>query len=94
MYFLMSRRAALLLWTLVFVSALLVVLVSHNARCSFVRLQSLLDATASFDVEWGRLLIEKSSSSSYSRLESVARDRLQMIIPEGDQLVTLKEEAR
>lgn len=85
-----SSRFGVLMWVLVFVSALAVVLVTHYSRGHFIEWQDLLSDAESLDVEWGQLLLEKSSSSSYSKLEGVAKNSLHMSSPEGEHLVLLK----
>jgi cell division protein FtsL len=89
---LQSMKLTVALWLLVLASAFAVVYVSHTARNAFIEWQALLDAAQSADVEWGRLLIEKSSSSSYSRLEGLAKEQLHMSVPTGERMILLKPE--
>lgn len=85
-----SKKTMLWLWLSVFIAALAVVYSSHKAREAFVVWQQQLSDAEQYEVEWGRLLLEKSSSAAYSKLQWVAEQRLQMQVPEGEQLVLVK----
>ena len=85
-----SVKFSVALWVLVGVSAFAVILSSFNSRQSFFEWQALLKQAQGFDVEWGQLLIEKSSLASYSRLEDVAKDELKMTAPKTDRIIVVQ----
>lgn len=85
-----SKKTMLWLWLAVFITALSVVYSSHKAREAFVVWQQQLADAEQFEVEWGRLLLEKSSSAAYGKLQWIAEQRLHMQVPEGEQLVFVK----
>ena len=83
-----------LLWLLVVCSALAVIYMTHLSRNAFVETQRLSKQADDYDVEWGRLLIERSSSSSISRIEGIATDQLGMAVPNANRVIVLQEDAK
>jgi cell division protein FtsL len=53
----------------------------HESRKQFTQLQSLIAERDNFEVEWGKLKIEQSTWSTHSRVEQLARDKMQMLNP-------------
>jgi cell division protein FtsL len=86
-----SLRLTIILWLLVLISAIAVVYMTHISRAAFITTQDLYDQAQAFDVEWGRLLIERSNSSSITRLENIASERLNMQVPDVSRVVVLTE---
>jgi cell division protein FtsL len=86
-----SLRYTVMLWLLVLASAVAVIYMTHVSRAAFIETQVLHAQAQAFDVEWGRLLIEKSNSSSIARLESIASNQLNMQVPDADHVVVLEE---
>jgi cell division protein FtsL len=64
---------------------------THAARSAFIQTQRLNDESQAYDVEWGRLLIERSNSSSLTRLENIASNQLNMQVPDVKRVVVLEE---
>jgi cell division protein FtsL len=58
-----------------------VVFSTHQGRKLFVQLQSLKAEQDELDMEWGRLQLEQSTLGSHGRIETLARERLQMRHP-------------
>jgi cell division protein FtsL len=81
-------------WTLlasaVFASALGVVYTQHQARKSFVELQALQAVRDELNIEWGRLQLEQSTWATHGRIEVIARDKLDMMIPSPAAVVLVK----
>ncbi|MGI9230016.1 MAG: cell division protein FtsL [Gammaproteobacteria bacterium] len=71
------------LFLLVIVSAIKVVTVQHNARRSFIELQQLQSERDELGEEWGKLQLEQSTWASNDRIESIARQELDMHEPKG-----------
>lgn len=86
-----SKKVFFPLFALVLLSAFAVVYSTYSARLAFIKWQSILSTTQKLEVEWGRLLIEKSSSSSYVRLEKIAIQKLGMVVPADDRLIVIQE---
>lgn len=73
---------ALLLWCAVLVSAAGVVWSRHRARELFVELEQLNRERDRHEVTWGQLQIEQSFLSQQARVETTARQRLDMLQPD------------
>lgn len=64
--------------------------VKHENRKLFMELQTLYKARDKLDEEWGRLLLEQSTLVGQGRVERLARERLEMVIPDPADVVILK----
>lgn len=87
LWFLLQRpatRAALVLVVLVLASAIAVVHASHKTRTLFGELEALRLGHDDLLERQGRLLLERSTFSAYSRVERLASEELGMHIPELD----------
>ena len=87
-----SYRLGVFLLLAVLVSALAVVYSSYTARQSFIEWQDILKQAQAYEVEWGQLLIEKSTLASYTRLEKEASSKLNMAAPSTQQIVVVQGE--
>lgn len=72
-------------------SALGVVYSSYKSRQLFAELQTLNREAIHLEEEWGRLLLEQSTWASHSRIESVARSELKMVVPDADSIVVVEQ---
>lgn len=73
----------------IFVSALLVVSLRHQARLLSTQLQALQVARDALNTEWGKLLLEEGAWSEHRRVETAARQRLDMAIPDAKEIVVI-----
>jgi cell division protein FtsL len=80
-----------LLWLAVLGSAVAVVYVSHLCRQLYTELSLLERETNGLQVEWGRYLLEQSAWASPSRVEQLARTRLDMVVPQADDIVMVQQ---
>ncbi len=76
---------------MVFSSAMGVVFSKHKSRQLFTKLQNLQQDIESLQVEWSQLLLEQGTWAADARVEHVARERLQMHLPEPREVVVIKE---
>ena len=76
-------RINLILLALLTVCALGLVTSQHQARKLFAELEHEQQQAKQLDVEWGQLQLEQSTWARHARVEKVARDRLQMSVPEA-----------
>lgn len=83
-------RTTIILWLTVCVSAVAVAYSNHRSRLLFTEWQTQLKQQQAFEVEWGQLLIEKSSLTAYSRLERIAAEKLNMRVPSAEQMKMVK----
>lgn len=89
-----ERQRILLVATVLFVmvmaTAIGLVYSKHKTRKLFVELQQLNKEVVSLNTEWGRLQLEQSAWSDHGRIEQIARERLDMVIPEAEQVAFIK----
>lgn len=89
-----ERQRILLVATVLFVAvmatAIGLVYSKHKTRKLFVELQQLNKEVVSLNTEWGRLQLEQSAWSDHGRIEQIARERLDMVIPEAEQVAFIK----
>ncbi|ADE13669.1 cell division protein FtsL [Nitrosococcus halophilus Nc 4] len=78
------------LMVLVLGSGVSVVYVKHENRKLFMELQGLYKARDRLDDEWGRLLLEQSTLVGQGRVERLARERLEMVVPGPTEVVIIK----
>ena len=79
------------LLTLVMVSALSLVYSKHQSRKLFVEVQQLQKQIDELDIDWGRLQLEQSAWSAHSRIERIARKRLNMKPPAANEIVYISQ---
>lgn len=82
------RMTALGILTLV--SALATVILSYQNRILYRSWQAELRQTEALEVEWRQLLLEESAWLGHARIEKLARNPLDMILPRGDRIVPLR----
>lgn len=63
-------------------SSLSCIYIIHLSRQTFTELQQLHQQTDALHVEWTQLLLEQGAWASYSRIEQLASQSLQMKRPE------------
>ncbi|AWV06481.1 cell division protein FtsL [Marilutibacter maris] len=84
------RLALVVLLVANLASALAVVYARHQHRQAFVQLSRLEKARDELDIEFGRLQLEQATWAESNRIDQVARDRLGMKFPEGDEIVVVR----
>ena len=67
-----------------------VVYSKHSVRKAFVELQSLQKQFDELQVEWRRLQLEQSTWATHSRVERLAREKLDMHLVDGSGLIFLR----
>ncbi|KAA0014261.1 cell division protein FtsL [Billgrantia pellis] len=71
-------------------SAIAVIATSHQTRAQYARLQQLERERDQLQTEWGQLLLEESAWSSPARIERLAVERLEMRLPEVDEVEVIR----
>jgi cell division protein FtsL len=79
-----------LLVGVVFFSSLQVILIHQQNRLQFIELQTLQQQREVLMVEWNRLQLEQSTWTQPSRIETIAREQLNMISPAPDDIMVIK----
>lgn len=74
---------------LVMVSAIACIYAKHESRKLFTELQDLIAERDRMEVDWGRLQIEQGTWSTYARVEQVAREKMDMRLPNSEQISLL-----
>ncbi|WP_120997621.1 cell division protein FtsL [Stutzerimonas urumqiensis] len=72
----------LVLFLIVLVSAIGVAYVAHWNRQLLNELYSELSTRDKAQAEWGRLILEQSTWTAHSRIETLAREQLGMHVPQ------------
>jgi cell division protein FtsL len=90
---LIEIAGVLVLAVCVVASGIWIVEVEHRSRQLFIETEALNRELDRLQTDWGRLQIEQGMYATYSRIEPLARDRLQLTVPSGDQLVVVVEPA-
>jgi cell division protein FtsL len=90
----MNKQMLLVLMIIaVMLSAMGVIAAKHESRKRFVALQALEKARDQMNVEWGQLQLEQGTWATHSRVERIAREKLQMINPKMEAVVIVKQAA-
>jgi cell division protein FtsL len=84
----------LLLLVFVMASSIGVILVSHETRALYGRLQVEEHVGDNLDSEYERLLLEQSAWAGYHRIDQLAREELQMRSPNQSSLVLMRRAPR
>jgi cell division protein FtsL len=77
----MGRLMTVVLALALFGSSLGVVFSTHQARLLFVELQGLQKVRDEMNTQWGRLQLEQSTWATHGRIEKIANNKLDMVIP-------------
>jgi cell division protein FtsL len=91
---LLELVGVLVLAACVVASGIWIVSVEHRSRQLFIEAEELNRQLDQIQIDWGRLQIEQSTYAQHSRIEALARQRLRLTEPDGDQLVVVFEQAR
>ncbi|WP_422134525.1 cell division protein FtsL [Endozoicomonas sp. ALD040] len=78
-----SGLVSVMLLACVLVSGVAVSFVKHENRLLHNELQQAFEQRNKAQVEWGKLLLEHSSLTSPGRVERIARDELNMEVPDA-----------
>ena len=72
-------------------TAITCVYARHESRKQFTRLQVLIVERDSLEVEWGQLQIEQSTWSTHSRVEQLARRKMNMRNPAASEIRVVRQ---
>ncbi|WP_290649413.1 cell division protein FtsL [Aquisalimonas sp.] len=81
---------ALFLAIAVVATAVLVVSSQHQSRALFTELQELNRERDRLDAEWGMLRLEQGAWATHGRIERLAREKLDMVMPGGENVIVLR----
>ncbi len=86
----MAKLLVALLALALFASSLGVVFSTHQARRLFVELQGLQKSRDEMNTQWGRLQLEQSTWATHGRIEKIANEQLDMVIPPPGAVVIIR----
>lgn len=72
-------------------SGIWIVAVEHRSRQLFIENEALNRELDRLQTDWGRLQIEQGTYATHARIEALVRQRSNMTVPNGDQLVVVVE---
>jgi cell division protein FtsL len=81
----------LLLALAVFISSFAVIYTKNCQRNLYIQSQSFSAAANQMQTNWGKLLLEQSAWSQQSRIESIATQKLDMVLPKPRAIVMVQE---
>ena len=87
-------RRVMLLMAFILASSVGVILVSHETRALYSRIQVEEHVSDNLDSEYERLLLEQSAWAGYNRVDQLAREELHMQTPRRANLVLMRRSAR
>jgi len=79
--------AALIVAVAVVVSGVAIVMAKHQSRQLFAELEALKREEARLQDDWGRLQLEQSTWATHPRIEALAGQQLELVVPDEDQVV-------
>jgi cell division protein FtsL len=91
---LLEMAGVLVLAAGVVASGIWIVDMEHRSRQLFIEAEALNRELDRLQTDWGRLQIEQGTYATHSRIEALVRQRLQLTVPSGDQLVVVVEPER
>ena len=82
-------RLPLLVLVLIFISAMGVVLVTHNTRQAITEKDRALVERERLDEEWRNLILEENALAEHNRVQKMAVSELEMKRPDPDKEVVI-----
>jgi cell division protein FtsL len=86
-----TQFAMFALITCVLLSALSVVYVTNASRSLNANIQQILTERDQLHIQWGQLLLERSTWIMQARIQHVAENKLGMMIPDNKSVVVVNE---
>ena len=80
------NKQILFLVITVLLLALVIISLRHQSRLLFVELQETQRMRDALNIEWGKFLLEEGAWSQHRRVETTAKARLDMYLPQADRI--------
>ncbi|MBM4206442.1 MAG: cell division protein FtsL [Gammaproteobacteria bacterium] len=71
-------------------SALAVIYCKNYSRSLFSEIERQERALEQYEVEWGQMQLELSTLAEQNRVESIARGKLKLIMPQRENIIYIK----
>ena len=78
---------ALIVAVAVLASGVMLVLAEHWSRQLFAENEALKREEERLQDDWGRLQLEQSTWATHARIEALAGEQLELVVPDEDQVV-------
>lgn len=93
MHFSLTKNSIILAMAIIalLLTAFGVVYLKDLNRRLFIEYQSLQQNRQQYEVEWSKLLLEQSTWSTQSRIQSIAQNQLGMVMPTSKNIVMVEE---
>ncbi len=78
---------ALIVAVAVVISGVVLVTAKHKSRQLFAELEALKREEARLQDDWGRLQLEQSTWATHPRIEALAAQQLELVVPDEEQVV-------
>ncbi len=78
---------ALIIAVAVLASGVMLVLAEHWSRQLFAENEALKREEERLQDDWGRLQLEQSTWATHARIEALAGEQLELVVPDEDQVV-------
>ncbi len=85
-----TNRLIVFLWLLTLASALALITVRHQNRLAFMAWGKVEAEKSELQTDYGRLLLERATWSDNRHVMTYARERLAMVVPAPEKIITLK----
>jgi len=86
----LQQKITILLILVVLASAYAVIYYAWSNRQLNTELQRLLEDKDKLDIDWRHMLLENNVLSEHNRVEQIAKDKLNMQRPTGEQEIIIK----
>lgn len=88
------RLGVMLLGLVVVVSAIIVAYQTHQLRQATIAFKALQDEQTALDLQWQKLRLEQSALADHSRVEQLAKEKLEMKHTDNDDEIIMKPALR
>ncbi len=86
-----SHASSFILSLAVLVSALSIIYVTNVSRGLNAHMEKMLIERDQFHLQWGQLLLEKSTAMMQARVQYIASNQLGMLVPTHKSVIVIKE---
>lgn len=86
-----TQYTTLLLTLAVLVSSLSIIYVTNTTRMLNATIQQTLAERDQMHIQWGQLLLEKSTWMMQARIQQVASEKLGMVVPNSKSVIIINE---
>ena len=82
--------ATAVLLLILLASALAVIYSKNHSRSLFIEIERNESTQDHYEVEWGQMQLELSTLAEQNRVETIAKDRLKLVMPARESIVYIK----